>query len=335
MYVQRTARFPGSTRVMIKNALITSFIFTEFSIKTLQLVAMSIQGASNPLPPFLSSAIKALGAFSSLSLSPASPPPPLLSISFYPTARALTTTTFLLSSSSSSPSSSFYFYPSSGVVLLDLPEVHFDCLGPIGAYAGDACVMIAHTALTIIYVVLSLRYVGTRKCMRCGITPDEEEEVEVEEVEEEEDEEEEDEVEMEENDAALRMQPRGAVVDLQVIEADADAGVEIREAAHSGAAAASAAIVVPEVAAAAPGLEFEEDEARLEIQDVEDDGAKEEEDDDEVVVGQLSRLRALHRFIVVKGTLLTDLLTSVLTLTSYSGSSTVLTSTRTSVPNAY
>ena len=258
------------------------------------------------------------------------PSAPLLSISFYPTARALTTTTFLLSSSSSSPSSSFYFYPSSGVVLLDLPEVHFDCLGPIGAYAGDACVMIAHTALTIIYVVLSLRYVGTRKCMRCGITPDEEEEVEVEEVEEEEDE-----VEMEENDAALRMQPRGAVVDLQVIEADADAGVEIREAAHSGAAAASAAIVVPEVAAAAPGLEFEEDEARLEIQDVEDDGAKEEEDDDEVVVGQLSRLRALHRFIVVKGTLLTDLLTSVLTLTSYSGSSTVLTSTRTSVPNTY
>jgi len=63
---------------MIKNALITSFIFTEFSIKTLQLVAMSIQGASNPLPPFLSSAIKALGAFSSLSLSPASPPPPPL-----------------------------------------------------------------------------------------------------------------------------------------------------------------------------------------------------------------------------------------------------------------
>ena len=97
-------------------AAYASFNFTTYTIKTLQLIALSLKGAQNPLPPFFSSFIRSIG-----------------------------------------------------VVLLNLPEVHFDCLGRAGAYAGDNGVFILHGILAVTYALLSMRYIGSARCARCGI----------------------------------------------------------------------------------------------------------------------------------------------------------------------
>ena len=56
-----------------------------------------------------------------------------------------------------------------GVVLLNMPEVHFDCLGKSGAYWGDMSVMSVHIALAAAHFMLSLRYVVPMKYRSCGI----------------------------------------------------------------------------------------------------------------------------------------------------------------------
>ena len=114
--IQDAAAPKQSARDVSIESAWAAFHFTLFSIKTLQLVAISLMGARNPLPETLSTYITA-----------------------------------------------------SRVVLLNLPEVHFDCIGKSGAYSGDIAVMALHAFFALVYVVLSLRYVGTAKCRRCGI----------------------------------------------------------------------------------------------------------------------------------------------------------------------
>ena len=115
---------PPLSSLHSSSAAYTAFSCTTYAIKTLQLIALSLKGAQNPLPPFFSSFIRSLG-----------------------------------------------------VVLLNLPEVHFDCLGRAGAYSGDIGVFALHAILALTYLVLSLRYVGSARCARCFIAEERGDEV--------------------------------------------------------------------------------------------------------------------------------------------------------------
>jgi hypothetical protein len=96
----------------LKEAALAAFSVTVYSIKTLQMVALSVKGARNPLP------------------------------SFFKTVVSIT-----------------------GVVLLTLPEVRFECLGKAGAYWGDVSVMSMYSACAALHFALSLRYVFPTKCL--------------------------------------------------------------------------------------------------------------------------------------------------------------------------
>ena len=103
-------------RSTVKKASASSFSFTVYLVRTIQLVALSMQSAQNPMPETLSAVMTSLE-----------------------------------------------------VTLMELPEIHFDCLGKIGAYALDNLVFVSHIALTVTYVLLSLRFIGIVKWRRCGI----------------------------------------------------------------------------------------------------------------------------------------------------------------------
>ena len=100
----------------VKKASVTSFSFTIYLVRTIQLVALSMQSAQNPIPKALSTVMTWLE-----------------------------------------------------VTLMELPEIHFDCLGKMGAYFLDYVVIASHITLTILYVLLSLRFIGITKWRRCGI----------------------------------------------------------------------------------------------------------------------------------------------------------------------
>ena len=103
-------------RSTVKKASVLSFSFTVYLVRTIQLVALSLQSAQNPMPEALSGVVTSLE-----------------------------------------------------VTLMELPEIHFDCLGKIGAYALDYLVFVPHITLTILYALLSMRFIGIAKWRRCGI----------------------------------------------------------------------------------------------------------------------------------------------------------------------